>query len=176
MLYLCLFQSQNNNIPSPVSIYIRKNCSRCSQEPTWKVDQVQRPDGLACGRNRMKETRNTWATSGHPQRVPKNLLEEGSKRRCFPHSLRNRKTSLQTGASCSGKQISSPSISSDCLLVMPQILLCLLLRISLERPETKTIPETAENICVSLLEGEPKWECCSAGQQLFSSASSKACR
>lgn len=176
MLYLCLFQSQNNNIPSPISIYIWKNCSWCSQDPTRKVDGVQRPDGLACEKNRMKETHNTWATSDDPQRVQKNLLEEGSKRGCFPHSLRSRKTSLQIGASCSGKQSSSPSISLDCLLAMPQVLLCFLLRISLERPETKTIPETAENICGSLLEGEPKWECCSAGQQLFSSASSKACR
>ena len=163
MLYLCLFQSQNNNIPNPISIYIWKSCSWCSQDPIWKVDGVQCPDGLACGKNRMKETSSTWGTSRHPQRVPQNLLEGGSKRGCFLHSLKTGKTSLPTGASCSGKQSSSLSISSDCLWLMSQVLLCFILSISLERPEPRTITEIAENIRGSLLERDPKWEFCFAG-------------
>lgn len=173
MLYLCLFENQNNNIPNPISIYIWKSCSWCSQDPTWKVDGVQRPNGLACRKNRMKETCSTWGTSRQPQRVPQNLLKKGAKEVVPPILYEEER---QTGASCSLKQISSPSISSDCLWVKPQVLLCFLLSLSLERPEPQTISETAENIWGSLLEEEPKWECCSAGQQLFSSASSKPCR
>lgn len=119
MLYLCLFESQNNDISNAISIYIRKSCSRCSQDPIRKVDGVQCPDSLACGKNRTRETCSTWGTSGHPQWVPQNLHEGQNKRACLPHSWRKGKKSIQTGATCSGKWSSSPGISSDWLWDMP---------------------------------------------------------
>lgn len=72
---LCHCENQNNNIPNAISIYIWKSCSWCSQDSTWKMNGVQCPDGLACGKNSIKET-CTWGTRGHPYRVPQNLLEK----------------------------------------------------------------------------------------------------
>lgn len=148
MLYLCFFEGQNNNIPNPISIYIWKSCSWSSQDPIWKVNGVQCPDGLAYGKNRMKETLGNQRTFPDSSTKPSWRREQKSLFSLFPEKTKNK----HTGQASVGSKAHFFRLALSCVFV----LLCFLLCISLNRPELKNLSEIAGYIWGSFLEGEPK--------------------